>query len=417
MGILRPIEVVVAWIMVQIHNLLTSLGMPAESGLGWALSIVGLTVVIRILLIPLFVRQINASRGMQLMQPEMKKVQAKYKGKSDQASKEAMSREMFALYREHGTNPFSSCLPILAQMPIFFALFRVLNNLDDVARGTHEPIGEITQQVAQQIEDSSFFGAFLSSTFLGSDGLSVKVICLVMIVVMSGATFYSQRMLMTKNMPEAAMESNPFIQQQKIMLYLFPVIFAVSGVSFPIGVLIYWLTSNLWTAGQQYYVIHRMPAPGSQAERELNERRARKGKPPITQGKRLKGGSGSAGATAVEPTQAEDEASAGGQRKQPKRKNRQRPPGPQPPARSTGHGSAGNSSDGSPPPAEDQSTNPPSARNQSSSKQARAKKQAKAHKQASVQKQPRAQTQSKSPSQSKSQNRRKKSRSNRPPAG
>ncbi|PID53788.1 MAG: membrane protein insertase YidC [Micrococcales bacterium] len=329
--------------MVQIHDVLDAIGMAGTSGWTWALSIVGLTVFIRVLIIPLFVRQINASRGMQLIQPEMRKIQQKYKGKTDQASREAMSREMMALYRENGTNPFSSCLPILAQMPIFFALFRVLNNLDEVAAGTHAEIGLITQDVARQIEASELFGASMSSTFMGSEGLAVKILCLVMIVLMSGATFYSQRMLMTKNMPAAAMESNPFMQQQKIMLYVFPVIFAVSGVSFPIGVLIYWVASNLWAAGQQFYVIHRMPAPGSQAERELNERRARRGKPPITHGKKK--------ATTAATVEADPEP-VSGQRQQPKRKNRQKAtPGSasgHQQARSAGAGQPGAGKDGGP---------------------------------------------------------------------
>lgn len=324
MEILKPIEVVVAWIMVTIHGGLTDLGMAETSGLAWALSIVGLTVVIRILLIPLFVRQINASRSMQLIQPELMKLQKKYKGKTDQASREAMAREQFAMYREHRTNPFSSCLPILLQSPIFFALFRVLNNLGKIADGRHGEIGLVTRDVARTIEESTFFsGARLSDTFTSSGG-SVKLLCLVMIVLMSAATFYSQKMLMSKNMPASAMENNPFLKQQKIMLYAFPAIFAVSGVSFPIGVLIYWLTSNLWTAGQQYYVIHRMPAPGSQAEREMNERRAKRGKAPIQHKSKRRVEPDAEQNGSVDLTKPVEDKPISGQRQQPRRRNRNR---------------------------------------------------------------------------------------------
>ncbi len=115
------------------------------------LSIVALVLVIRTLLIPLFVRQIKASRQMQIIQPELKKVQDKYKGKTDQASREAMTKETMELYKSSKTNPFASCLPILLQMPIFFALFRVLNGIrtgdgigpftaDLVAGGTARPV-------------------------------------------------------------------------------------------------------------------------------------------------------------------------------------------------------------------------------------------------------------------------------------
>jgi YidC/Oxa1 family membrane protein insertase len=111
--LLTPLEYVVAAIMVAWHTVLSAVGLPASSGWTWALSIVGLVIVIRILLIPLFVKQIRASRAMQLIQPDLKKIQEKYKGKSDPASRQAMTQETMALYKERGTNPFSSCLPIL----------------------------------------------------------------------------------------------------------------------------------------------------------------------------------------------------------------------------------------------------------------------------------------------------------------
>ena len=126
-ALIYPLEWGVAWVMVQFHSILTSLGMPEVSGWTWSLSIVGLVIVLRVLLIPLFVKQIKASRGMQLIQPEMRAIQKKYKGKTDPESRQAMSRETMELYRAHGTNPFASCLPALLQAPFFFALFRVLN--------------------------------------------------------------------------------------------------------------------------------------------------------------------------------------------------------------------------------------------------------------------------------------------------
>ena len=125
--ILYPLEYAVAWIMVGWHSLLSGIGMDPASGWTWAFSIVGLVIVIRIILIPLFVKQIKASRGMQLIQPQMQAIQKKYKGKTDPESRQAMTQETMALYKESGTNPFASCLPIILQAPIFFALFRVLN--------------------------------------------------------------------------------------------------------------------------------------------------------------------------------------------------------------------------------------------------------------------------------------------------
>ena len=310
LSILRPLEIAVAYIMVGFHSALTAIGMDAASGWTWALSIVGLVVVIRILLIPLFVKQIKASRGLQLIQPEMKKIQDKYKGRTDQASRQAMSQETMELYRRTGTNPLASCLPILLQSPIFFALFRVLNG---IGKGT--TIGPLDAELVKQADAATLFGAQLSDTFMKANGnLSVQILTVVLIILMSASTFTTQRQLMMKNMPAAALD-NPFAQQQKILLYVFPVIFAVSGVNFPIGVLIYWLTTNLWSMGQQFYVIRRMPAPGSPAEKALLERRRK-------HGKELSGSETAAsdGGTPAAPT--------GGQRQQPKRNQRNRKPAP-----------------------------------------------------------------------------------------
>lgn len=346
-GILRPLEVVVAWIMVAFYKALSTIGLPESSGWTWAFSIVGLVIVIRILLIPLFVKQIKASRGLQLIQPEIKKVQEKYKGKSDSASRQAMTQETMALYREHGTNPFSSCLPLLLQSPIFFALFRVLNGIGDVASGRKAAIGPLDKGLAHSADTSTLLGSPLSDKFIGADNLSTQILTVVLIALMSASTFTTQRQLMMKNMPASALES-PFAQQQKILLYLLPLIFAVSGVNFPIGVLIYWLTTNLWSMGQQFYVIRRMPAPGSLAERALRERKAKRGKK-VLEGPST-GGRPAPASTAPAPTEPSapesgngkpaGQGAATGQRQQPKRqqprskrsgpsgRNRPRPAGP-----------------------------------------------------------------------------------------
>lgn len=276
--ILSPIMWVVAWIMVLAHKGFTALGMSPQ-GMSWVLSIVVLVIVIRIILIPLFVRQIRASRGMQIVQPEIQKLQKKYKGKTDPASRQAMQQEMMAIYRTAGTNPFSSCLPILAQSPIFFALFRVLNSLPAIANpdgpNGRGPIGPLNQALAAEAEASQFLGAPLSETFLHSDNVQVKIVTAILIVAMSATMFFTQRQLTMKNMPASALD-NPMARQQKMLMYIMPLVFAFSGVNFPIGVLIYWLTSNVWTMGQQFYVIRNNPAPGSEAEAAMKERKARK---------------------------------------------------------------------------------------------------------------------------------------------
>src|SRR3954468_23887130 len=306
--LIYPLEYAVATIMVAFHSVLSGIGMPADGGWTWALSIVGLVVVIRILLIPLFVKQIRASRAMQLIQPQMKKIQEKYKGKSDTASRQAMQQETMALYKESGTNPFASCLPILLQSPIFFALFRVLNGIPQ-----HQTIGPLNAELVAQADHATIFGAQLSDTFVHANNTATRVLTVVLIILMSLTTFTTQRQLMTKNMPASALD-NPFARQQKMLMYVLPLIFAVSGVNFPIGVLIYWLTTNIWSMGQQFYVIRRMPAPGSVAEKALLERRrekaARRGKPVEPQ----------EAASGTEPEAPE--APRAGQRQQPKRQNK-----------------------------------------------------------------------------------------------
>ena len=276
--LIYPFEWIVAWILYGWHTLFTTLGIPSASGVAWTLSIVGLVVVMRAAMIPLFVRQIHASRRMQLIQPEMQKIQAKYKDKKDPDSRQAMTQETMDLYKRTGTNPFSSCLPILLQSPFFFGLFRVLNGLKKISDGTTDPIGPITRKLAGEAEASTFFGAQLSDRFIGANSVTVQIVTVVLIILMSASTFTTQRQLMMKNMPASALD-NPFAKQQKMLLYLMPIFFAISGVNFPIGVLLYWLTTNVWSMCQQFYVIRRMPAPGSPAEKAMQERRMKRGKP------------------------------------------------------------------------------------------------------------------------------------------
>jgi YidC/Oxa1 family membrane protein insertase len=323
--ILYPIEWVVAWIMYLAHEGLTWIGLNPASGLAWGLSIVVLVIVMRIALIPLFFKQINASRGMQLLAPEMQAIQKKYKGKSDPASREAMSRETMALYKKHGTNPFSSCLPILAQSPIFFALFRVLQALGPIASGTQTAIGPIDRVVAAQAEHATIFGAPLSSTFMAASlnpatMTSTRIVTVALIVGMSATTFLTQRQLTMKNMPPAALEG-PMAQQQKVLLYVLPLVFAFSGVNFAIGVLLYWTTTNIWSMGQQFYTIRRMPAPGSEAERLMKARKARKA---LESGMSPEEIADLGGSTAI------DSGPPKGQRQQPVRKDRARPKPGQP---------------------------------------------------------------------------------------
>ncbi|ASN22273.1 membrane protein insertase YidC [Arthrobacter sp. YN] len=320
--IMFPFKWLVSIIMVGFHEGLSFIGLPAANGWTWTLSIIGLVLVIRAALIPVFVKQIKAQRGMQLLQPDLKKLQTKYKGKTDQLSRQAMAQEQMALYKKHGTNPFSACLPMLIQMPFFFALFQVLSGIT-AARNSGKGIGAMSADQVVQFDESSIFGAPLSASLLhggaGGNEVAVWILSIVMIIAMTASQFITQKQIMAKNMSEEAMAS-PFMRQQKMMLYILPLVFGIGGINFPIGVLIYWTTTNLWTMGQQFFVIRRMPTPGSPAAKALEERRAAKGLPPLLGGKKTAAADAAAEAEAAAAAAAEIRA----QRVQPQRKNRKK---------------------------------------------------------------------------------------------
>ncbi len=271
-SVLWPFKWVLEAILVSFHFVFTSIGMDANSGVTWVASIVGLVLVVRAALIPLFVKQIKSQRAMYTLQPELQKIQKKYKGKSDRDSRERMAKEQMELYKKHGSSPFASCLPLIAQMPVFFSLFSTLQE----AQASKPGVGLLSQDLANSFAHADFLGAKLSETFL-TGSTAIKILAGVMIVLMSGSQFITQKQIMAKNQSPAVSNSQ-FAQTQKIMLYVFPLIFLVSGISFPLGVLLYWLVSNFWTMGQQYFVIRRMPAPGSIAHHERQARLIRKGK-------------------------------------------------------------------------------------------------------------------------------------------
>src|SRR6478672_236807 len=238
-----------------------------DSGAAWALSIIGLTMTIRAALIPLFVKQIKSSRNMQMLQPKLKELRTKYGH-----DRERFAQEQMKLFKESGTNPLASCLPLLLQMPIFIALFRLI---DQAANGNTR--GVPTEKQVQSLANATLFGAKISDTFTGAETTNVRVLAAVLVIAMTATTFLTQRQLMTKNMPADAM-TGQYAQQQKMLLYILPIVFAVGGIAFPIGVLLYWTTSNLWTMCQQFYVIRNNPAPGTPAFRAKQERDRARGR-------------------------------------------------------------------------------------------------------------------------------------------
>lgn len=291
--ILWPIKWVIEGLLVGFHWLFEQVGLGGNLGITWVLSIVALTVVVRAALIPLFVRQIKSQRKMLQLAPEMKRVQDKYRGKKDQFSREAMSRETMALYKKHGTNPLSSCLPLLIQMPIFISLFFVLstaanfaNTIANLGPGIEpgDPAypkpgidgGWMSSELALSFSNATLFGAPLNTALQAAgDNVAVWVLAITMIVLMTASQFVTQLQIMSKNQtPE--MKSSPMYRQQRVLLYVLPLVFVFSSWAFPIGVMFYWVASNAWTMIQQYIVIRNMPTPGSEAALEREARLAKK---------------------------------------------------------------------------------------------------------------------------------------------
>ncbi len=181
--ILSPLYYAVSWIIVQFHSFY-SLIFDENSGAAWGLSIVSLVVLIRVCLIPLFVKQIKSTRNMQALQPKMKAIQERYK-----SDKQRQSEEMMKLYKETGTNPLSSCLPILAQSPFFISLYQVLSHI-----ANNQTVGVINQSLLESAQKAHIFGAPLAAKFLdtpekiqslGASVTDVRVVTVIMIVLMS----------------------------------------------------------------------------------------------------------------------------------------------------------------------------------------------------------------------------------------
>jgi YidC/Oxa1 family membrane protein insertase len=272
--VLWPFKWVIEAILVGFHGFWSAIGFNPNDGLTWILSILGLVIVVRSALIPLFVRQIKSQRKMLELAPQLKKIQEKYKGKRDQFSREAMSRETMELYRHNGTSPFSSCLPLVAQMPIFFSLFQVLESAQkDPTKGG---VGLLSPALSGSFGAAKLFGAPLHATISNNEGFAlVTIIGIGMVALMTITQFVTQLQIMSKNVsPET--KASPMYRQQRMLLYVLPLVFIFSGIAFPLGVMFYWVFSNLWTMGQQFIVIRNSPTPGSEAAKAREIRLAKK---------------------------------------------------------------------------------------------------------------------------------------------
>ncbi|GAB2868042.1 hypothetical protein GCM10022221_81070 [Actinocorallia aurea] len=255
---LDPLYRAVAWILVQIHSGLSTFLDP-DSGWAWGGSIVLLTVLMRILIFPLFVKQIQSSRKMAALNPQMQALRKKYKN-----DKQRLNQEMMKLYQENGANPISGCLPLLVQFPVFISLFQVLSKVAKAKEGNGSH--GISPELVESAQKANIFGAHISDSFIaawGNDPKSVTalIVCAVFVIISSTTTFLTMRASMKR---QPAMDpDNPMASAQKMMVWLAPV-FGLFGLGFPLGVLLYWVTSNSWTLAQSHYIYKRYPMPTGQ---------------------------------------------------------------------------------------------------------------------------------------------------------
>jgi YidC/Oxa1 family membrane protein insertase len=247
---LDPLNNVVAWVIIRIHTFLGGLFGP-NTGLAWGLSIVILVVAIRICLVPLFVKQVHAQRKMAQHAPHLQELRKKYKN-----DKQKLNEETMKFYKENGVNPLAGCLPMIPQMIVFFALFSVLRAIADWKPGTALHYG-LTTAVVESAQKATIFGVHLGDKLLFSHQhvpVHVAVVIALTVVVSATTTFMTVRQTSKRGLNQANMDpDNPMAQSQKYMMYIVP-FFSLTGLYWQYGLVLYWVTTNLWTLGQQYFM-------------------------------------------------------------------------------------------------------------------------------------------------------------------
>ena len=260
MSILNPLFDAVAWVIMRIHAVL-SVPFGASSGWAWGLSIVFLVMFMRLLMVPLFVKQVNAQRKMQAHMPQLQELRKRYKN-----DKQRLNEETMKFYKENGINPLGGCLPLAAQLPVFWALFNVLRAIADWQPGQVPKYG-LTVPVVQSAKEARIFGASLADKFLfplPHQTLESRLVILVFVLISAATTFLTMRQSQKRGMMQQAPvdPDNPAANMQKYMMYIAP-FFALTGLYWQFGLVIYWVTTNVWTLGQQHFLFRNLPIVGS----------------------------------------------------------------------------------------------------------------------------------------------------------
>jgi YidC/Oxa1 family membrane protein insertase len=260
-SILNPLADLVAWAIMHIHSVMGALFGPS-TGVAWGLSIVILVVIIRLLLVPLFVKQVNAQRKMAQHAPHLQELRKKYKN-----DKQRLNEETMKFYKENGVNPLAGCLPMIPQMIIFFSLFYVLRAIADWHPGVKPAYG-LTVPVLESAQRATIFGVHLYDKLLFSHqsvSLHVAIVIVLTVIVSAATTFMTVRQSAKRGLMQTNVDpDNPMAGMQKYMMYIVP-FFSLTGLYWQYGLVLYWVTTNLWTLGQQFFMFRNWATEDAQA--------------------------------------------------------------------------------------------------------------------------------------------------------
>lgn len=263
---LNWIYTIISWVLLRWHELWDMI-LPDHPVLGtdwqWVLAIVFLVLTIRVVLFPLFIKQIKSQRAMQAISPKLKELQAKYKG-----DRETLQRETMELYKKEKANPLMGCLPMLLQAPVFIGLLHVLRRIrpSNTLESNRTLYGWVEDQWFSAL-DAHVFGVPIWGTFrtgaseladTGSTTTSVKIVTGILVLVMMVTTYFTSRQMILKTGWNADPQQRMI---QKLMLYGIPGMLLISGAIFPVGVILYWVTNNGFSLGQQIWVLRKYPPP------------------------------------------------------------------------------------------------------------------------------------------------------------
>jgi YidC/Oxa1 family membrane protein insertase len=296
----------VGWVFTHIYDVLKP-AFGATSGWTWFFSIAILVILMRLLIVPLFIKQMHTTRAMSSLQPQMAALRKKYKN-----DRQTLNQETMKLYQEAGVNPLMGCLPFVLQLPLFFGLFSVLRAIAEYSGGT--PKYGLPKSMVVAGTHAKILGASIADKVLFTGTahvpLHAKLVILGFVAISMATTFLTIRQSQKRGMMPAATPDNPMAASQKYMTYIMP-LFALTGLYWPFGLVLYWVTTNVWTMGQQYILGRRYPytppAPAGDAGATPSPATARS----LTGGLRSAGKKATGGATARKGVASGNSATGG----------------------------------------------------------------------------------------------------------